>query len=143
MIHIPTFDNLKDMEKYLKNVAKEAMVKGKAVKETVIDTGKRHVQEDVYDVYTPKSYERSGELKENWKVEETADGIAVYNDRRDGDKYIPEVIETGVGYDYTGYGYEYEKPRPFIENMRIELSSENKLANSLKKDMKRMGIQVE
>jgi len=141
---MPTFDNLKQLEQYVNKMAKEAMLKGNSVKETVIETGKRHVQTDVYDVYpNPKIYERTGELKENWEVEETVDGIAVFNDRRDSGKYIAEVIETGKGYDYTGYGYDYEKPRPFTENTRQELAKGNKLANSLKQDMKRNGLDVE
>lgn len=117
------------------------MFKGNSVKNTVIDTGKRHVQEDVYDVYDPVVYQRSGELKNNWEVEETADGIAVFNDRHDGSKNVAETVEYGENYDYE-FKYSHT-PRPFTENTRQELSKGNKLANSLKQDMKRIGLDIE
>lgn len=131
---MPTFNNLKELEKYVNKMAKDAMTKGNSVKNTVIEEGKRQVQETVYDVYDPKVYQRYGELKNSWEVEETSDGIAVFNDRRDGDKYVAETVEYGRGYDYD---FPYANtPRPFTENTREELSKGNKLAESLKKDMK-------
>lgn len=138
---MPSFDNLKQLEQYVNKMAKEAMVKGNSVKNTVIDTGKRHVQEDVYDVYDPVVYQRSGELKNNWEVEETVDGIAVFNDRQEDGKSIADTVEYGRNYDYD---FEYSHtPRPFVENTRQELSKGNKLAHSLKQDMKRIGLNVE
>jgi hypothetical protein len=138
---LPTFSNIKQLELYVNKMAKEAMLKGNSVKNTVISTGKKHVQEDVYDVYSPKVYQRTGELKENWKVEEISDGIAVFNDRREGEKDIVETIEYGKNYDFD---FEYSNtPRPFIENTRQELSKGNKLANSLKQDLKSIGLDVE
>jgi hypothetical protein len=138
------FSNLKDLEKYVNKMAKESMSKGHHVKDEVIDTGKRHVDSDVYDVYTPKVYERTGQLKEQWESEETADGIAIYPSRRDEDtgKYIPEVIESGIGYDFS---FEYSgKARPFVENTRYELeANKDRVADALKKDMKSMGLDVE
>jgi hypothetical protein len=136
-----TFSNLKDLEKFINQKAKEAMVKGNEVKDVVIETGKRHVQEDVYDVYTPTSYDRTGELKNNWKSEETTDGIAIFNDRRDDGKYVAEIVETGQGYqfdfDYNGV------PRPFTENTRKELDGSNKLTDGLRRDLKAIGVDVE
>lgn len=143
---MPTFNDLKSLEAYVNKMTKEAMVKGNAVKNTVIEAGKRHVQEDVYDVYTPNpnnpnSYKRTGELKNNWKVEETSEGISVFNDRRDGEKYVAEVVEYGKGYDYD---FEYSNtPRPFTENTRQELASGNELSNAMKKDLMSIGFDVE
>jgi glycyl-tRNA synthetase (class II) len=140
---MPSFKNLKELEKYINEQAKKALQNGKHVKNTVIETGKKHVDKDVYSVYTPKIYERTGLLRESWDVENTDDGIAVFNTRTDGEKYIPEVIETGIGYDYTGYGYAYENPRPFISNAREELHNSNALKEAMKKDLKDAGFDVE
>ncbi|MBD1379220.1 hypothetical protein IC621_03155 [Bacillus sp. IB182487] len=113
---------------------------------TVIETGKRHVQEDVYDVYSPdpnnpNSYDRTGKLKESWEVENTPDGIAVYNSREDDGRNVAEIVESGQGYQYD---FEYNgKPRPFSENTRKELRGSNKLRESLKQDLKSLGIKVE
>lgn len=138
------FSNLKDLEKYINKMAKESMSKGHHVKDEVIETGKRHVDSDVYDVYTPKVYERTGQLKEQWETKETIDGIAIYPSRRDEDtgKYIPEVIESGIGYDFS---FEYSgKARPFVENTRYELeANKDRVADALKKDMKSMGLDIE
>lgn len=138
---MPSFKNLKELEKYINEQAKKALQNGKHVKNTVIETGKKHVDEDVYS-YEPKRYERTGLLRESWDVENTDDGIAVFNTRTDGEKYIPEVIESGIGYDYSGYGYEYEKPRPFIANAREELRNSNALKEAMKKDLKNIGFDV-
>lgn len=136
-----TFDNLKQLEQYVNKMAREAMVKGNSVKNTVIETGKKHVEEDVYSAYEPRQYTRSGELKDSWEVEETADGIAVYNDREENGKSIADTVEYGRNYDYE---FEYaHTPRPFTENTRQELAKGNKLANSLKQDMSRIGLDVE
>ncbi|KON87336.1 hypothetical protein AF332_11205 [Sporosarcina globispora] len=137
---MPTID-LKDLRKYVNQMAKKAMNQGNAVKNTVIEEGKKQVQETVYDVYTPRIYERSGELKESWEAEETADGMAMFNDRRDDGRYVAEVVETGQGYQYD---FEYNgKPRPFTENTRKALDGSSKLTDSLRKDLKSIGIDVE
>ena len=138
-----SFKNLKELEKYINEQAKKALQNGKHVKNTVIETGKKHVDKDVYSVYTPKIYERTGLLRESWDVENTDDGIAVFNTRTDGEKYIPQVIESGIGYDYTGYGYAYEKSRPFIAETRRELKDSNILKEAMKKDLKDAGFDVE
>ena len=140
---MPNFKNLKELERYINEQAKKALQNGKYVKNTVIETGKKHVDKDVYSVYTPKIYERSGLLKESWDVENTDDGIAVFNTRTDGEKYIPETIEYGINYDYSGYGYAYEQPRPFIAETRRELKDSNILKEAMKKDLKDAGFDVE
>lgn len=138
------FNNLKDLEKYVNKMAAEAMSKGRAVKETVINEGKKRVQEDVYDVYPePKVYERTGGLKEDWNWQDTPDGIEIINTRTDKDsgKYIVDTIEYGRNYDYE---FEYSnKPRPFIENTREALRDSDKLKNAMKRDLKSLGVDVE
>src|SRR4051812_18067882 len=125
---MPEIKSIKDLEKYVNDLAAKAMSQGNAVKETVIETGKRHVQEDVYDKYpNPKVYERTGELKENWNWQDAPDGIEIYNMRFDDGRYVAEIVETGRGYQYD---FEYNGiPRPFIENTREELRNGNELTN--------------
>ena len=135
-----TFKNMKDLEKFINAQAKKAMNQGNAVKKVVMETGEKHVHEDVYSVYEPRVYERSGKLATSWDASPTPDGIEIFNTRRDGDKYIPEVIETGYGYDYD---FEYRgKPRPFIENTRRELDGSKKLTDALEKDLNGIGIKT-
>ena len=140
---MPSFKNLKELEKYINEQAKKALQNGRHVKNTVIETGKKHVDKDVYSVYTPKIYERTGLLRESWDVENTDDGIAVFNTRTDDGKYIPQVVESGIGYDYTGYNYAYEKPRPFIAETRRELKNSNTLKEAMKKDLRDAGFDIE
>lgn len=140
---MPSFKNLKELEKYINEQAKKALQNGNHVKNTVIKTGKKHVDKDVYFVYTPKIYERTGLLRESWNVENTDDGVAVFNTRTDGEKYIPETIEYGINYDYSGYGYAYEQPRPFIAETRRELKDSNILKEAMKRDLKDAGFDVE
>lgn len=138
---MPSFNDLKELERYVNQIAKKAMNQGSAVKSAVIEEGERQVQETVYDVYTPKVYERSGQLKESWETEETSDGIAIYNIRKDGSKDVAEVVETGQGYQFD---FEYNGvARPFTENTRKVLDGNSKLTDALRKDMKSIGLNVE
>ncbi|MEW5569592.1 hypothetical protein [Rossellomorea marisflavi] len=138
---------MKELKAYVDAKAKEAMNKGTHVKSEVIETGKAHVQSDVYDVYTPstsqRGYKRTGQLKEQWDTEETANGMNVFPSRRDEDtgKYIPEVIESGDGYDFE---FEFNgRARPFVENTRQELAAnKGRLADALKQDLKSVGVNV-
>ena len=135
-----TFKNMKELEKFVNQQAKKAMNQGNAVKKVVYETGEKHVHKDVYDVYDPKVYERSGKLATSWDSSPTTDGIEIFNTREDDGKYIPEVIETGNNYDYD---FEYKgKPRPFIENTRKELDGSKKLTDALEKDLNSIGIKT-
>jgi glycyl-tRNA synthetase (class II) len=134
---------MNELAKMIEKMAKEAMQQENSeVKKEVVETGKQHVESDVYNVYTPQTYERTGQLKESWDSENTTDGIAVFNTREDEDtdKYIPEVIETGQGYDYD---FEYNgRERPFISNTREELRNSNRLQEAMKRDLRSKGIKV-
>jgi hypothetical protein len=139
---MPTVNSIAELKQYVDRMTKQAMSKGNSVKNTVIDEGKKQVQKTVYDVYSPKEYERTGQLKENWNWQDTTDGIEIINTRTDEDtgKYIPDSIEYGRNYDYS---FEYaNKPRPFIENTRESLRNDDRLKNALKNDMKAQGLDV-
>lgn len=109
----------------------------------VKDKMQQHVQSDVYDVYEPKVYERTGDLKKDIEIREVADGVAIIPTRTDEEtgRYIPDVIESGKGYMYN-YGYGYEKPRPFVENTRKELRDTGAHVEKLKLGLKARGLDV-
>lgn len=133
---------LKQLNEQLRKVALDALQNDTEVANAVIRVGQDSVQKYVYNAYKPKKYERTYQLKNDWYKENVSEGIKVFNDRRDGDKYIPKVVETGVGYDYTGYGYGYEKPRPFIEETKKELKSNKQHLEALKKSLRNKGYKV-
>lgn len=137
---MPEFNSIAELEIYLNQMTKEAMNNGNAVKETVIQAGERHVQSDVYDVYSPHVYQRTGELKKDWVSEPTAEGIAIYNNREDQGKDIAKIVDTGQGYTFS---FEYSgKPRPFIENTVQELQNSSELTTALKEDLRAKGLDV-
>ncbi|MFK3936690.1 hypothetical protein ACI2JA_04130 [Alkalihalobacillus sp. NPDC078783] len=121
-------------------VKQAAKDKNGLVAKAVVDEGKRQVQETVYDAYTNGIYDRSGQLKEQWVVESVEDGILVYNDRRDGDRYVAEIVETGDGYDqrfpFVGV------PRPFTQNTIDELARSGKHVQALQDELIRRGHRV-
>jgi hypothetical protein len=137
------FNSLKDLENYVNGIAKKAMNEGTSVKDVVIETGKSHVQTDVYNVYTPKLYERTGGLLNDWQANETADGMEIVNTRYDLEtgKNIAYTVITGIGYDYP---FPYAGvPRPFIFETIKELERrQTELTNALAKDLKSIGIDV-
>ena len=135
--------NLDELFKMLNQEAKKAIAKKNSnTIKTAIETGKSRVETDVYS-YKPKRYERTGKLKESWEVTESVEGIILENTRRDEDtgKYIPYTIETGEGYEYSGYGYDYEKPRPFVENTGKDLD-DGRIKEAVKKDLINSGFNV-
>lgn len=111
------------------------------VAKTVIDEGKRQVQETVYSPYTPVLYDRTGQLMEEWVVEKVSNGIAVFNDRRDGNTYVAEVVETGKGYSIEGWQY-FDVPRPFTQNTIDELARSGKHVQALQDELIRRGHRV-
>lgn len=140
-----TVRNMKQLKQLIEAQANKAMNQGNSVKNTVIKTGQKHVQEDVYDVYTPNennpySYKRTGLLKDSWETKETDDGLAIYNTREDEGRDVAAIVETGKGYQYD---FEYrDKARPFMENTANELRNSKKLAQALKKDLNSSGIRT-
>lgn len=135
------FTSLSALFAHVNNQAKQAIQdeSGEVVR-IVLETAKQHVQQDVYNVYQPVVYDRTGELLENWVVQAIGDGIAVYNDRRDGNTYVAEVVETGQGYQYS---FEYSGvPRPFTQNTAEELIRTGKLSQALQNELIKRGFRV-
>lgn len=144
-----SFNSLKDLERYLNRQIQQSLETDVASK--VVKVAQDHVQSDVYDVYKPKQYQRSGELKKSFDVKPVPNGIEIENTRTENGRDIPEIIE--YGHDKSKQGYEYPKyyrdgdnfiqPRPFIENTRRQIEQENIHVNELKKSLMSKGLNVE
>jgi hypothetical protein len=145
---MPEFTTLKQLELYLKKEIENSLRQDVAPK--VIEVAKERVQKDVYDVYSPKVYERSGQLKESFKKNDIPDGVEIENTRKDGSRYIPEVIEYGhdkssQGYEYPVYypsGDNYLQPRPFMANTENEILEKNIHTEELKKSLRTKGMDI-
>jgi hypothetical protein len=143
-----TFNNLNELERYLNKQIQDSLNTDVAKK--IVKVAEDHVQKDVYDVYSPKVYHRTGKLKESFEVTPIANGIEIENTRKDGERYIPEIIEYGhdastQGYEHPAYypsGDNFTQPRPFIENTRKQIADENIHVEELKKSLKSKGLDV-
>ena len=138
-----TFKNLKELERYVNAQTRKAISKRDSnTVNTVITKGKDKVQEVVYDVYDPKEYERSEQLKNNWFSHPTMDGVAIENVRIDEEtgKNVTYTVVSGQGYDFP---FEYSgKPRDFIQATRDDLAKGNELKKAVAEDLKSVGINV-
>ncbi len=142
------FKNLKDLEKYTNKMIQDSLKTD--VSKKLVKVAEDRVQRDVYDVYTPKEYTRSGELKKSFEVKEVPNGIEIENTRKDGNRDIAEIIEYGhdkssQGYEYPAYypgGQNFIQERPFIENTRQQILNENIHADELKKSLRKKGLDV-
>lgn len=137
-------NNLDELFSMIEKEATKAMQKGNSsVKRTVIAEGQKQVQETVYNVYTPKIYRRSGDLKYSWETENLPDGIFVYNNREDEEtgKDIATTVEYARGYDYK---FDFSnKPRPFTGNTIKSLERDNRLEDAFREDLRANGLDVE
>lgn len=137
---MPTMKNLNELAKYVNAQSKQSLKD--EIAPLVKSKMQEHVESDVYQAYTPELYSRTGGLKRDIDIQETVNGVAIIPNRTDEDtgKYIPEVIETGKGYSFSGYGLGYERPRPFVENTVKELQSSGEHVKRLKQSLQTKGI---
>lgn len=136
-----TAKNMKELAKQIEAMAAKAMQKSNSnVKKVAVKAAQDKTESEIYS-YEPKQYDRTGKLKESWVANDTTNGVVIENTYEDNNKDILEVVETAIGYDYTGYGYEYEKPRPVVEPTAKELS-DGRLIDALEKDLNSLGIKT-
>ena len=122
----------------------------KEVAEKIKEKEVSHIDSDVYNVYFPtKKYNRTYELKDtsNMHVKQYGEvGIQISNDtlhenlRSSGSTYVADVVEYGSGYEFTGYGYAYEEPRPFQQNTIDELMESGEINKLLIEGLKNRGL---
>ncbi|MGG3892013.1 hypothetical protein [Metabacillus fastidiosus] len=102
------------------------------------NTLKEHVVKDVYDAYTPESYERTGGLLQDRNIEvkmENDNTLSVRSTRHEGSKDIAYTIEYGEGYSPSSLD-EVIGARPFHKETAKELNqglAKKALADGLRK----------
>lgn len=134
------------LEKALKKVVQDVMED--EVAEKAVQVGQKNVADEVYAKYTPYStdgntphYERTYKLMTSFKINPIDGGIEFYNDRHEGDRYIAEVIEYGVGYEW-GYTRNLDEEigaRPFMESSANDLRS-GEMKQAMIKGLSKRGI---
>lgn len=133
------FKNLNELFKFVEKQVQSTL--RDEVAKVAVETMQKHVQEDVYDVYEPVMYERTGRLKREIEVDVVDDNtIAIENARYENGRNIAEIVETGQGYQY--YFEFYGEERPFTRNTREELKNTNKLKNAMAKGLNKRGIKT-
>lgn len=164
---MPEFSKWSDLEKYLKKQIKDALAN--EVKSEVVETERRHVQKDVYEVYNPKMYKRR---KENGGLmdEKNIVGVMLSDDTLEVEnktpanpygipqervttegKNLPGLIEFGDDNGYGRYDFppsdgeddSYMFPRPFISNTVEELKNSKAHISALANGLLRHNIKTE
>lgn len=133
-----------DLVKFLEGLNKPiAKALSNDVAKTVKTMMAEKVQDEVYKVYEPTMYSRTGKLGsvESMKSELINDTtLVVENVRSDGDRNVAEIVESGQGYQF---GFEYAGvPRPFTEATREELRNTGAHKAALYQGLKQQGIEV-
>lgn len=142
------FSNMKDLFKYLDNAKTEVLETD--VADMAVEKMKEHVQDDVYDVYTPTSYQRTGTLKRNVDShmldDDTVEITDIYNDYENGvKKNVTKIVTESRGYTW-GYHRNLDEeigPRPFIDKTRKEIEDEHLATEAMKEGLKNKGIMTE
>jgi hypothetical protein len=142
---MPTFDNLKDLEKFLNEKIRKSLAN--EVADVARDTMSDHVKSDVYDVYEPSQYERTGDLYKDISTTMKNDNtLIVKNESRDEEsgRLIAPVVEYGVGYEWEESRiYNMQPfPRPFVENTAKELEK-GKAKHALAEGLRKQGVDIQ
>lgn len=139
------FTNLDKLLQYFeKATIKQIVNRHSPVVEKAIEVSKDKVDKVVYDVYSPKVYERTYQLRDSsWEVVELPDGsgVEIANTRSDGNRDVAYIVHTGKGYMFP---FEYSgKERPFMEVAVEELNKTGVLSDVLIKELERKGFRVD
>ena len=145
--------NLKDIYNKVKQQTQQVL--NNEVSDKIKEIEHKHVISDVYAQYSPTMYQRK---KDNYGLSDESNmltkqygeiGIEISNDtyhdnlKSMGGNYVADVVESGVGYEYAGYGYPYEEPRPFQEKTVEELNQSKEHVIALKQGLKNKGINTD
>ena len=105
---MPRFKNLKDVENYINKVKADSM---RELGECVEDIMKEEIEEQVYDAYEPRFYERTGQLIESVEITRILDDKVEISWRDNGNWY--SVIKRAKGeqpdHMYVIHGHEMGK----------------------------------
>lgn len=166
MIKLPEFSKWSDLEKHLKKQIKDALAS--EVKSEVVETERRHIKKDVYEVYKPKMYKRrkdNGGLLDKENIVGTMiseDTLQVTNETPPNPYGVPQervsvnkdlamLVEMGDGaggnnfYDFPSddENSAYMNPRTFTANTIEELKNSKAHVTSLQKGLANRGIKTE
>ena len=149
--------SLKELRSYIEKCIDDSLEN--EVLETVKKIEINHVDEDVFDVYSPSAYERRstlgiddpdnivGNITQNGVLE--VENITEFNPEYESDNTgfgLPLLIE--YGQEKSGYFYDYASsdkftsPRPFTENTIQEIKNSKLHIDALKQGIKRNKIKT-
>lgn len=158
---MPNFRNLKDLERYMKKILKDSMEDaGREIEHTLRD----QIDEDVYNSYDPKEYERTRELKNSVMhtqpkeingqifVEIGHDYNQIYSNPEkyqhasvwgdDVSEYLPKWINDGtIGLAF-GKG-AWTEPRPYMDNTKEKIKDKGLFERELKVALEKRGIKTD
>ena len=159
---MPTFKNMKDLERHVNKLIKQSLETD--VAEKVKDTMQSNIQKEVYDAYesgsnSPEKYDRRYDdngLGDRGNIDAKVDAtntLVVENVTRGADTgmLLAGLIEYGHNKGYGSYDYpwipygsrgNFMKPRPFISETFNEIKRKNLHIQSLKQGLKKLGLNV-
>lgn len=144
-----SYDDIDELLNDVKSDIEEVLMD--EVLDEVKDIELRHIEDDVFSVYSPKIYERRGsggiDDPDNIVGEVNNMQLSVDNVTRFDDGYgtynhgigLADLINdgehlSGYFYDYPG---EFTESRPFIDNTIEEIERTNDVENALEQGLKR------
>lgn len=156
--------NLKELEVFLKQKIATALGEtGKNVVERVV---REHIDHDVYQAYSPKEYDATGDLRESVftkspqiknnnievVIKHNTDEIHSKSpnqhysvvdkyERKDVSDWIPYLVHEGKTHPLWGdNGEAYLQPRPYMDNAREELEQSKEHVDDLISELKKQGL---
>lgn len=108
------------------------------------NTLKENVVTEVYEEYTPTTYQRTGGLLQDENIETVMvdeNTLSVRSTRHEGNRDIAEVIETGENYSYPGLD-EIIGARPFHAETARELDEKGLAKKALVEGLNRQGLKT-
>lgn len=149
--------SLKELRNYIEKCIDDSLEN--EVLETVKKIETSHVEEDVFDVYSPSAYERRSTLgiddPDNIVGNITQNGVLeIENITEFNPEYETENRGLGLvklieyGHKTSGYFYDYPKsdnftdPRPFISNTKKEIKENKSHVIAIKSGLEKHKIKV-
>lgn len=147
-----SYNDIKDLKNDLKKDINEVLAD--EVFSEVKKCELEHIEEDIFSVYSPKTYKRRavGGINDEQNIvssvknmELTVANIVEFNDDYGSSNHgrgLADLINDGEHlkgyfYDYPG---EFTQPRPFIDRTIAELESTDRLNNAMVKGLRKRGI---
>lgn len=134
--------NYKELAALINKQINNAMVN--EVSKVARNTLKENVVTEVYEEYTPTTYQRTGGLYQDENIETVMvdeNTLSVRSTRHEGNRDIAEIIETGENYSYPGLD-EIIGSRPFHAETARELDEKGLVKKALVQGLNRQGLKT-